>query len=87
MGKKFKNLKKFFGSTDKDVRRIIREKKEPRRVIGRVIEDGSPIYEPDTTTSWVTYGGAGSGKSTCVSVPAIQAMIADLRRGIIVNDV
>ncbi len=92
MGKKLNKLKRQFGITDKDVRRIKRENREPRRVIGRMIEDvsienGSPIFEPDTTTSWVTYGGAGSGKSTCVSVPAVQAMIADLKRAIVINDV
>ena len=87
MGKKFQKLKKFLGITDKDVRRVVRENQEPRRVIGRMIEDGSPIYEPDTTTSWVTYGGAGSWKSTGVSVPAVQAMIADLKRALVINDV
>ena len=87
MGEKFKKLKKFFGITDKDVRKIVRENREPRRIIGRMIEDGSPIYEPNSWTSWVTYGGAGSGKSTCVSVPAVQAMIADLKRAIVINDV
>ena len=87
MGKQFNKIKNFLGITDKDIRQIVRENQEPRRVIGRMIEDGSPIFEPDTTTSWVTYGGAGSGKSTCVAVPAIQAMIADLTRGIIINDV
>ena len=87
MGKRFKRLKKFFGITDKDVRRIIRENQEPRRVIGRMIEDGSPIFEPNSWTSWVTYGGAGSGKSTCVSVPAVQSLIADLNHAIVINDV
>lgn len=87
MNKPVGKIKKFFGITDKDVREVKRQNQEPRRVIGRIIEDGSPIFEPDSTTSWVTYGGAGSGKSTCVSVPAIQAMIADKKRSIIINDV
>ena len=87
MGKKFQKLKKFLGITDKDVRRVVRENQEPRRVIGRLIEDGSAIFEPNSWSSWVTYGGAGSGKSTCVSIPALQSMIADLKRAIVINDV
>lgn len=87
MHKQIKKFKKLFGFTDKDIRQIKRENQKPRRVIGRMIEDGSPIFEPDSTTSWVTYGGAGSGKSTCVSVPAVQSMLADKNRAIIINDV
>lgn len=87
MGKRFAKAKQFFGITDKDVRCIKRENMEVRRVIGRMIEDGTPIFEPDTTTSWVVYGGAGSGKSTCVTLPALQCMLGDFDRCIIVNDV
>jgi len=91
MRKPFRKLKKLFGITDKDIRHIKRENQEAqkdiRRVIGRMIEDGSPIFEPNSTASWVVYGGAGSGKSTCVSVPAIQSMLADFERALVVNDV
>lgn len=83
----FKKIKNLFGITDKDICKIKSENQSPRRVIGRMIEDGSPIFEPNTTTSWVTYGGAGSGKSTCISVPAILSLVADLERCIITNDV
>lgn len=82
-----KAINSFFGITDKDTLRIKRENMEPHRVIGRWIEDGSPIFEQDTTTSWVVYGGAGSGKSTCVTLPALQCMLGDFERCIIVNDV
>jgi len=87
MGKRFKKLKKLFGITDKDIRRIKCENQEPRRVIARIIEDGSAIFEPNSTASWVVYGGAGSGKSTCVSVPAVQSMLGDFNRALVINDV
>lgn len=87
MGKRFKKLNRFLGITDKDVRDLKRENMEPKRVIGRIIEDGSPVFEPNSTASWVIYGGAGSGKSTCVSVPAIQSMLGDFERALIINDV
>ena len=82
-----KKIKKLFGITDKDIRRIKRENQEPRRVIARMIEDGSPVFEPNSTTSWVIYGGAGSGKTTCVSIPAVQSLLADRNRAIVINDV
>lgn len=92
-----KKLKSFFGITHKDICRIIRQRKsiegvakdrqEIRRVIGRSIEDGSIIFEPPGCTSWVIYGGAGSGKSTCVAIPAVQSLLWDHSRGIIINDV
>ena len=87
MGRRFNRIKDLFGITDKDIRRAIRENLEPKRVIGRMIEDGSAIFEPNSTASWVVYGGAGSGKSTCVSIPAIQSMLGDLERALVANDV
>lgn len=87
MRKRFRKIKMLFGMTDKDIRRINCENQQPRRVIARMIGDGSAIFEPNSTASWVVYGGAGSGKSTCVSVPAIQSMLGDFKRGLVINDV
>lgn len=56
------------------------------RVLG-VTFDGVPIHEPDTTSSSLTFAAIGGGKTTCVAVPAIQAMLADRDRAIFVNDV
>ena len=89
-GKNFRKLInriRMLGLTPKKVREIARENREPRRVIGLSIEDNSPIFEPDTTKSWVVYGGAGSGKSTCVTVPAVQSFLHDLSRCVVINDV
>lgn len=58
-----------------------------RRVIGLSLKLGKPIFEPDSTTSWIVYAASGGGKTTCVAVPAVQAMLADHRRAIVVNDV
>ncbi|WP_306260374.1 hypothetical protein [Pararhizobium sp. IMCC21322] len=90
-------LKSFFGGTQKAVRRTIRLRKlsqdnavnfqEIRRVIGRDIADGSPVFEPPGNKSWVIYGGAGSGKTTCVSIPAVQSLIWDQTRALVINDV
>lgn len=85
--KNFLNPVRILGLTPKKVREIARENREPARVIGLSIEDNSPIYEPNTTTSWVSYGGAGAGKSTCVTVPAVQSFLHDLLRCIVINDV
>lgn len=92
-----KALKGFLGITHRDIVRMIRRRKrfqraakdyqEIRRVIGRDIETGSPIFEPPGKSSWVIYGGAGSGKTTCVSIPAVQSLIWDLSRALIINDV
>lgn len=90
-------LKSFFGGTQKAIRRTIRQRKlsqnnaeyfqEIRRVIGRDIADGSPVFEPPGNKSWVIYGGAGSGKTTCVSIPAVQCLIWDHTRALVINDV
>lgn len=92
-----KKLKGFFGTMHKDIcriiwqrkqfRRIAKDHQEIRRIIGRSIEDGSPIFEPPGNTSWVIYGGAGSGKSICVAIPAVQSLLWDHSRAIIINDV
>ncbi|WP_306258392.1 type IV secretory system conjugative DNA transfer family protein [Pararhizobium sp. IMCC21322] len=91
MRKRLKNilrhLKKPFGLTRKDVRKIAAEHREIRRVIGLTLEDETPIYEPNTTLSWLVYGGAGSGKTTCVTISAILSLLADSTRGQIINDV
>lgn len=75
------------GIAQKHVRRIAKANKEARRIIGLDIHDQSPIFEPDNEISWVVYGGAGSGKSTCVAVPAIQCFLEDADCALVVNDV
>ena len=56
-----------------------------RRILA-VENDGSEIMEPDNTSSAMVIGGIGSGKTTCTILPAIQAMIADFERGLVIND-
>lgn len=80
-------LKNLFGLNRKDVRKIAAEHRKIRRIIGLTLEDGSPIYEPNTTLSWVAYGGSGAGKTTSVTIPAILSLLADHTRGQIINDV
>lgn len=90
-------LESFFHGAQKAVRRTIRQRKfsqdnaehfqKIRRVIGRDIADGSPVFEPPGNKSWVIYGGAGSGKTTCVSNPAVQSLIWDHTRALVINDV
>jgi type IV secretion system protein VirD4 len=58
-----------------------------RRILGFSLKDGSPIFEPDNTSSALIYAAAGGGKTTCVAVPEILSMLVDHDRGIIVNDV
>lgn len=57
-----------------------------RRVLGRTF-DGQIIFEPATAGSSITFAGSGGGKTTCVAVPAIQAMVADTNRALFINDV
>ncbi|MEM7069444.1 MAG: type IV secretory system conjugative DNA transfer family protein [Pseudomonadota bacterium] len=82
-----RKINRFSSVADKEVDHIKSEDQEHKRIIGRMIEDGSPIYEPNTTASWITYGGAGSGKSTSVSIPALQCVLGDFDRAIVCNDV
>ncbi|WP_454610489.1 type IV secretory system conjugative DNA transfer family protein [Labrenzia sp. MBR-25] len=49
--------------------------------------DGQPIFEPDNTSSSLVYAASGGGKTTCVAVPAILSMLADMTRSIVINDV
>lgn len=58
-----------------------------RRILGFSPEDGSPVFEPDNTSSALIYAAAGGGKTTCVAVPEILSMLADIGRSIVVNDV
>jgi hypothetical protein len=83
----FAFLRKFLrrtGTRRRDRRKL---QGQIRRVLGLSLKLGQPIFEPDTTKSWIVYASVGSGKTTCVAVPAIQAMMADHDRCLIVNDV
>lgn len=62
------------------------DKRRARRVLG-ITFDGKPIYEPANAGSSITFAGSGGGKTTCVAVPTIQAMVADTKRALFVNDV
>lgn len=57
-----------------------------RRILGLTF-DGRPIFEPNDTASSITFAAAGGGKTTCVAIPAVQAMLADTDRAIFINDV
>jgi len=58
-----------------------------RRILGFSLEDGSPVFEPDSTSSSLIYAAAGGGKTTCVAVPEVLSMLADTDRSLVVNDV
>ena len=57
-----------------------------RRVLGLTF-DGKAIYEPSPAASSLTFAATGGGKTTAVGVPAIQSMLADTDRALLVNDV
>lgn len=57
-----------------------------RRVLGLTF-DGRPIFEPNTSASSLCFAATGGWKTTAVSVPAVQAMLADRRRALFINDV
>lgn len=58
----------------------------PRRVLGLTF-DNQPLFEPANAGSSITFGGAGSGKTTSVMVPAVQALVADTNTAIFANDI
>lgn len=60
---------------------------QSRRILGLSIVDGSPILEPNTSASSLTIAAAGGWKTIAVSVTAIQSMLADHDRAIVINDV
>jgi len=64
---------------------MIANNSDIRRVIA-FDDDASAIKEPDNTSSAMIIGGIGSWKTTGAIMPAIQAMIADRNRGLIIND-
>jgi type IV secretion system protein VirD4 len=58
-----------------------------RRILGITFDD-RPIFEPANAGSSITFAAAGGGKTTCVSVPAIQSLLARTSpRALFVNDV
>ena len=57
-----------------------------RRILGQTF-DGKPIYEPFNAGSSITFAASGGGKTTCVAIPAIQALLADTNRAQFINDV
>lgn len=63
------------------------ENARARRLLGRTIKTGEPIYESGSGASSLVLGATGGGKTTSVSVPAIMSMLSDTQRAIIINDV
>ena len=61
-------------------------RKQPRRLIGRTF-DGEPIFEPNPAASALVFAAMGGGKTTCVSVPAVQSLLADHEQALFLNDV
>lgn len=57
-----------------------------RRILGLTF-DGLPIVEPPKAGSSLILGSTGGGKTTCVTVPAVQSLIADHSHALFVNDV
>lgn len=57
-----------------------------RRVLGLTF-DGKPIREPQGGPSSLTFAATGGGKTTSISVPAVQALLADTGRALVINDV
>lgn len=57
-----------------------------RRILGLTF-DGRPIFEPANAGSSIAYAAAGGWKTTGVTVPTVQALLADTSRAIFINDV
>ncbi|MEJ0017579.1 MAG: type IV secretory system conjugative DNA transfer family protein [Acetobacteraceae bacterium] len=56
------------------------------RVLGMTF-DNKVIREPTTNGSGLIFAAMGGGKTTCGTVPAVQAMLADTQQAIFLNDV
>lgn len=59
---------------------------EGRRILGLTF-DNRPICEPANAGSSLTFAAAGGGKTTCVSMPAIECLLSDTSRALFINDV
>ncbi|MBN9039336.1 MAG: type IV secretory system conjugative DNA transfer family protein [Rhizobiales bacterium] len=58
-----------------------------RRILGMTFE-GEPIFEPANAGASLVLAAAGGGKTTCVTVPAVQCLLASSSpRAILINDV
>ncbi|MEX0956372.1 MAG: TraM recognition domain-containing protein [Rhizobiaceae bacterium] len=57
-----------------------------RRILGLTF-DGRPICEPANAGSSLTFAAAGGGKTTCVSLPAVECLLSDTTRALFINDV
>ncbi|MEM7530455.1 MAG: type IV secretory system conjugative DNA transfer family protein [Pseudomonadota bacterium] len=59
---------------------------EGRRLLGLTLETGEPIFGPKGRSS-CTYAPAGSGKSTCVAMPALLSFLAsEPEKAVLVSD-
>lgn len=61
--------------------------KKGRRLLGLTLDSRKPIFEPTTNASWIIYGGAGSGKTTCATMTSIQSLLSATDHALIINDV
>lgn len=57
-----------------------------RRILGLTF-DIRPIWEPANSGSSLILAAAGGGKTTCVTVPAIESLLSDTTRALFINDV
>jgi type IV secretion system protein VirD4 len=70
---------------NRETRRAVNS--ECRRILGFSLEEGSPIFEPNSSASSLIVGATGGGKTTCVSIPAIMSMLSEIARALLINDV